>query len=637
MTNRHELKQLFGLSNNDTTGFYLKTLYDAFIETTKIGITKSFGVDKNLLPVKCRARFFVQMVRGLPSDDDLHPEWQMFASLLTQRLGGKNEENFNSINGNGNGNDNDVNPEIILDIIRSHAGINMRDQHQFAIEIIKAHISDLKNADIRTPGTWSGATGFTFKNSFDDIFTSAAGFRIDTINLKPFKIFSYKLNKYNVKETMTVAGEATDDFWTKNDIKEDNIYRSKSDPLKLYKVGNDGNSIDIDVGSNIFKESTKGGNSVTCKNFALNDTDKNACSDFLTKCIIDGTPNDISKCKQFLFDPNFWSNITDEINNMLPYYITRTLDTFGFKTVTNSTTFLIEYQSLSKWFEDLTVQIKNGALKRDEYENIAKNTRLTQYLTRLVDKVNLNPAILNENYVGAIIPAEDLDLPYKNTHFYRIGLRAKRHSGDNTLVNFTRQSNIIVSNFNYLRRNSQYRMNIGPSGLMQNGLLYTIPYNRMMRGQFGGGILIQPVSDNNIIQSVDKLPFKQYPELKAMASSLEERMKIFGKHFSKTTKEHLERELNAYRTSEEKLFKAIKYVYKYIDLLSEKQYDKENYLTLTHLEDFVNEREKYFNRTETGQSNLINTMLKLAETVTDDLTAKVDLADSTYQPIKKNV
>jgi hypothetical protein len=634
MANGHEeLKQLFGLSNNDTTGFYLKTLYEIFNVTGNIAITKSFGPGEKLLPVRCRNRFFTTG----PDDDNLHQEWLMFRALLVERLGDKNYTNFNSGTGD---NRNNVSRDTILEIIRKHAGYNARDPLKFEIKVIQAHLASLTgmDVDINQPVTWINAFDFTFKANFDDIFADA-DFDVTISSPVQFKMFHYNLNKYAVKELMTIAGEAVDDFWTKNDIIDDTIYRSKSEPLKLYKIGNDGNPIDIDVGSNLFRQSKENGNHVTCKNYGVGDTSKNTCSDFLSKCILDGTPNDITKCKEFLFDPNFWSIITDEINSMLPYYIITTLDTFGFKTIINSNNSLIEYQSLGKWLEGLSVQIDNKVLSKDEYENIAKNTRLTQYLTRLVNKVNSNPAILNENYVGAIIPNEDIDLPFRNTHFYKLGLRPRRYPKDDTLVNFTRQSNMIISNFNNLRINSQYRMNIGPMGLMQNGLLYTIPTTYINGGLIGGGIMVNaaPVPAYNIIQNVDKFPFRQYPELKAIAHSLEERMKVFGKHLSRGNKEQLEKELNTYRASEEKLFKAIKYVDKYIDLLTDKQYDKENNLTMSHLEDFVNEREKYFARTEMGQSNVINTMMSLAESVTADLTANVDLIDGKYQPIKKNV
>ena len=339
-----------------------------------------------------------------------------------------------------------------------------------------------------------------------------------------------------------------------------------------------------------------------CMGTKVNETTTNTCSEYLTKCIL-GNSGDITKCKQFMMDPNFWTTIQKEVNEMIPHIATTTLNSFGFKIVSKKN--LAEYESVGEWSKSLDQK----GLSSTEVDSIRKNTKLTQYLTMLVNKINSSPAILNKHYV--VKYADDLN--HQASRFTSWTLSARGMVPRAVVVsNYSRQISSLNDSLLGLRHHVNGRIAFVPgSGLVINGV--SIP---VMNGlQFGGGsVKMMPhVSENDSLRA-------SYPVIKNLYHGIKGSLASKGKSFGADTEKQFEHNLEQFRKIEEKLIKAIYYSDKYLDVLSiYKDYDHENILNMEHLKSFVEKREHYFDKTIGKQNTILGAIEQIVNSVNDAL------------------
>jgi hypothetical protein len=132
---------------------------------------------------------------------------------------------------------------------------------------------------------------------------------------------------------------------------------------------------------------------------------KGDCENYMTKCVLaDNQEEDLKTCIQFLKRENFSDTLKEEVNNMHPYMVFKTLKKLGFKSkivsddpFTNGRS-IKKVQSYGEWISDIERNNKSN-LDSSEIQQL-KNSVLKTYLTYLTDFMNSNPKILNNDYDG---------------------------------------------------------------------------------------------------------------------------------------------------------------------------------------------------------------------------------------------
>ena len=504
----------------------------------------------------------------------------------------------------------DLNKNKVLDLIKNAYNYVSKFKNLFIISLIKSHLTSINagsTAIINTYTDWNTATVFVFLNDA----TLKKVINIDNNNTA-FTGFSFKLSKFVAKKLLEDHVKTTnkiDTFWTKtNDVDNDNYYREVGNIEKLYTTDKNGNKIDVSLtnGTDALNEI----NNDRCMGSKVKQHGTFTCADYLTECLSNGDPTNITNCKKFMMDSDFWEITSDEVKKMNPIMITKFLDKFGFKIIVNNK--LKEYESLASWSKRLHEQNPSN-LDDDEYKSITTNTKLTGYLNMLIRKINSNPAILNKNYNNKF------NLNTYAEHFkgwslidvinpvpvYKVQFNAP---------NILRQSHNLRNDLSSLRQS--INQNITFDFINGKVLLGGIPFTIGL-GALHGGSIMQ-------IQSIpDDIPLKEsYPTLKGMFFSLENALKNSGKFFDEDTKKQIEDNLENFKQVEEKLIKSIKYTDKYVDLINiHKKYDPEDVLTMDHLETFIKLRENYFDKTK----DKLDLLMSAVET----LTLKVEESNKT--------
>lgn len=416
------------------------------------------------------------------------------------------------------------------------------------------------------------------------------------------KTFNYKLTKFLLLALMeTPVAATTDPFWTTDETQRDVYFRKVGNHNSLYTHENGGH-VDVSSGSKKYMELQND----KCLGTKVIENGTLKCNDYLTKCI-QGNAGDINKCKQYMMDPDFWTTIQREVNEMLPHIATSTLNSFGFKVVNKRS--LSEYESVGDWSKSLDQK----GLTSAEVDSIRKNSKLTQYLTMLVNKVNSSPAILNKHYV--VKYTDDFNDQARRFANWSLSARGMSPRVVVTNLNVSRQISSLNNSLLDLRSHVNGRIAFVPgTGLVINGINIPIIHGL----QFGGGsVKLAPhVSENDSIRV-------SYPVIKNLYHGIKGALASKGKSFGTDTESQFENNLEQFRKIEEKLIKAINYSDKYLDILNiYKDYDHENILSMDHLKSFIDKREYYFDKTIGKQTTILGAIEQIANSVNDALDKK---------------
>jgi len=619
----------FGKKNDQRVRLYLAALEEEWKRTDVIAFTDNAsgkGSNEFNIAEELKIKYFTVPSNNSNNGDEIHDEWYQFKSDLIHRLATKEELDFPLTNSNPNISTSDD----ILKIIRTQGG----NGNKFFQAIIKAHLAyilDNKLDDITTlPFQWSNANKFKFKNSFDNIMPFQFYTTRETINRFPESnniYFNFKTSKYLLHKRLEDAASQLykpSNFWSTEEPVLDIYFRVKNDPTKIFTTDANGNKVDVSSGSAKWRELEND----KCNGTKVIENERLTCTDYLQNCINTGKQEDIVKCKTYLMNPNFWTDVQKEVDEMLPDSIVSTLTTFGFKFDSKNKKYR-SYESVGSWLQSLEAKIKLKQLTIDEYNSISSNTKLTQYLNMLVIKVNQNPAILNSNYFNSNhFDSNDYSQRFNDWSITKYGLtpRILFKKDQNPNISINRQLAFISNNILTLRNLSQNRIMFIPgSGLVANGVAINPVTPFFMTGGNNKDDKDDKNNDINLFSmiggAVEELEGlrKNSPILKLLVEQSFNQLRSVGKVIDQQTINEVNNIVNSFESNENKLHKALTYINKYIELYDVyKQYDNDNILSIDHIKSFVDAREKYFNKTLKSLDGL-DILKELADQVLEKL------------------
>ncbi len=380
-------------------------------------------------------------------------------------------------------------------------------------------------------------------------------------------------------------------------VESQKFYR-KADGL-LYTKKADGSEVAIHSGSEEFKNLASA--SATCVTTGFTDANTVAvgrvgpaaaktCADYLQDCL---SGNDAEQCRAYLVSPAFWANAQDEVKNMLPTIMLKTLRAFEFPTesrfVESLNARLIQVKPVEEWLKSIKA---SGKVNDAELAAITGNERLIGYLKMLVQRVNSEPALLNKDYKGPEKIASSAN--FAGSLLSKYGIKQKLAVPNN--------SNAVLE---------RTLLNIGNR-------------NRIVLGarMFGGAIA------DDLQVRLDNASQQTGVVLERTYLSLLQRLGAKGKQINKADSDKINELIANLKSAEVKLTKAIIYGDRYATLLEVYgQEDNTSLLNLNHLKQFVDARNKYFTRVAKKQNDLISIIRSIADALnkpTPDATVAVD-------------
>lgn len=417
--------------------------------------------------------------------------------------------------------------------------------------------------------------------------------------------FGYKYDKYLVNSTLqafvnnaaipvTPSSFLTDfsDVQDVNQTKEK--YIRKSDGL-LYEVKPDGSHELVELNSAAIQNLTEA-NKCLGTGFENDNTwqGPNTCAQYLDECIRGG---DIAQCKNYLQNINFWNNAAKEVDAMQPLIAFKTLQSFEFGRVNtqlpNGQT-IERVQTWSEWIDTL-----KNKVNPQELTQISGNVKLQEYLNLIVKKVNENPAILNKSYIGEVKTVTSVD---PNSKLGKFGLQLASPFTNNIL------SSILKTQQTGNQANNQVALSLG---------LNTFPGLRF--NLVGGASYSEEYLAENLKQ--------QHSIILALFNTMKSRLSKMGKSITPADEQTILKLIQELKEKERKLHKIILMTQRYQELLiAHGVQDPTSALTINHLNQFVEQRNNYFQKVQTKQNNLMSIIKTIAESV-QNLSANAKPAD----------
>ena len=580
---------LFGLANDDRRiRLYLDALKDEFQKT---GFLKFTSDTKQL-----QRRNFTDC--NDINDTNVHQEWHDLAADINAKS---------------------LLPRTADDIKVIHllAGISSDTITNFLKHVVQQHFDLLTSTNHNItflPARWNEVEQVNSSARANNVWNTLLNPSSGTPNTLAKK-FTYKITKFVLLQLIEPPNPpTTDNFWLNDETPTNEYFRKVGNHNSLYTYENN-NDVDVSAGSNKYLELQND----KCAGTKVKENGSLTCNEYLSKCIA-GKAGDIANCKDYMLNPDFWNIVQREVNEMIPHMVTSTLNSFGFKIVNKNN--LSEYEHVGQWSKSL----ENKGLNPAELNSIRTNTKLIQYLTMLVNKVNSNPAILNKNHVVKYV--DDFDNQrkrFENWSLSRYGLNPRillsnSNNGSNTInvINISRHINSLNNSLLDLRTSVNGKISFAQgSGLRINGVLMPI-VNGLLGFQNGGGSV--KLLPNTINVTNDELIKLNYPVMKSLFIAMKNGLTSKGKSFSPDTEQQIDAHLEQFKKLEEKLVKAIRYSDRYLDILNiYKDYDSENILNVDHLKSFVTKREHYFDKSIGKQNTILGAIEQIANSVSDAL------------------
>ena len=364
-----------------------------------------------------------------------------------------------------------------------------------------------------------------------------------------------------------------------------------------------GKEMQVDTNSEAFKKLSVGDK---CFGTNLNDTaaptDK-MCADYLRDCL---SGNDVTKCVDYLKNEHYWITVEKEVESMLPAMALKTLESFEFSTVnihdeTNKMD-IKKVITVTEWLANLHKMVKSGStLDEPAYSSIAKNEKLKGYLALLVKKVNSNPAILNRGITKSDEQKRYNPRAFDGTRLFKVGLKPRIATSSLAPSSIERLAHSL--------RSEQDAVRI-----------------RLMGPAIFGGILTGGSPQIDDLEGKISQESKQtWYLLQAHYLALVDQLKGINKDIAKQDKDKIEGLIEQLKKSEVKLLQVILMTEKYKDLLQiHGEKDHNSHLTVDHLKQFVDQRNKYFTRVTKKQNDLISIIKSIADAVNRESPTKTE-------------
>jgi hypothetical protein len=414
---------------------------------------------------------------------------------------------------------------------------------------------------------------------------------LDTEREFLYKYDKYWLNRIFADAVETPMPATPSSFLTSEEVPADaGKYWRKADG-SIWTVDANGKEINVGQNSDAMKALTHNNK---CMGTGFEPHGTVTCADYLRDCL---SGKDVTQCKQYLGDRNFWNNAQKEVEAMLPAIALRTLSSFEFDQVDvrdeTAKMNLAKVIEVTEWLAKLAEITKTNPTKlsQAEYDNIARNDKLMGYLRLLVKKVNSNPSLLNKGIVKS--DEQNLYRPnaFKGTRLARMGITPRLFAHNLGLGSIRRLAETV--------RESQKAFRIRLFG----------PQN--MYGVLVGGGIIEEVEDR--LSSENK---QTWSVLKSHYDALVRQLQDRNKDIAPEDKKKIDELFDRLRQSEIKLTQVLLMAEKYkrlLDVHGEK--DANTVLTVNGLKDFVDKRNRYFDRVSKRQNDLMSIVYSVAEQV----------------------
>jgi hypothetical protein len=608
-----ELVPLFGRSDDMRVKLLIDELRNQSIMTsgsyTTVQISKITPAFQNMyfkLPTKNKKYI---------ADIEIHSEWFDFASHLGNRFkAAVSTDALNIIKRLGN---------------NGNAAIPGSDI-EFGQKLVVILFSDIKDATgakiLNNPTKWGNAVSANYEISANiaaNLFNPkgdagilqlgaqlAAAANPDNTSIKEF---SYNYTKFWLRTMMeTHAASAStpvapSSFFNDDVLPSDEVYFRKGS--ELYYIDDKGVEVRVDFGSKAAQALTTDAKCLGT-GYVEYPNPGETCADYLRDCL---SGKDVTKCKTYLGDAKFWENAVDEVEKMLPGIAVQTLNAFefGMEEVWDNTANrrLLKYKSAETWVNGLAElnKTKTPPMAQTEIDAIQKNTKLLGYLNLLVKKINSSPAILNKDYTGLTDSNKINDIDaFAGSRLHKMGVKARLATNNLSVSSIDKLSQAIKDS------NARLSLTLGLPGLYG----YSNKFNFSLSGGSSSlEYLEDKVSDET--KHTAHIIERQFAELNI-------RLSKYGKQITREDLEKIKNLIESLKKSEDKLNKAILYTEKYARLLEvHGQKDNTNILSMDHLQQFVDNRNKYFARVSKKQNDLMSIIRTIAEAVNKE-TPSVD-------------
>lgn len=589
-TENTNLIPLFGRDNDKRVKLFIDELRNQFDhgKFTTVKITNVTIPFQNL--------YF----KGSPAPStDINKEWVEFANDLYYRLAKTPA----------------AASKEAVEIIKKFNTPSKDNEVRFVQALIRSIFANLTGtgANITDVSTWDKATGATYKSDLSGLFGGklavlANAIKDRTVTRDSGKMeFTFEFTKFWLRSMLeahaasaTTAVSPSTEFWADDVVPADEVYYRKGSGSELYTRDASGAEIRVDFGSDEAKKLTVDNKCLNTGFDGAAGTAKVECADYLRECL---SGKDVTKCKKFLDDDEYWPKAVDEVKNMLPAIAVQTLNAFefGVESVWDNTANrrLLKYKSVDSWIKGLVELTKSSSapLTTTDVDKIAKNKKLIGYLEMLVKKVNTSPGILNKDYNGAANVAKINDInAFAGSRFHRMGVKARLGTNNLSVSSIDRLSQGIKDS------NARLSITLGLPGLYGFSSRYTL----------SGGA--QPLEE--LEEKVSDVTKQTAHIMSLHVSALAIRLKKYGKEISKDDFAKITALIESLKKSEEKLNKAILYTEKYARLLEVYgQKDNTTILSMNHLKEFVDNRNKIFTRVSKKQNDLLSIIRSVAEAV----------------------
>ncbi len=422
--------------------------------------------------------------------------------------------------------------------------------------------------------------------------------------------FNYNLDKY-LKNKLFDAQHAILPVFSGSRFFDDPIvdqgkYWRKADG-SLWTVDVTGKEVQVDINSQKFKDLKATDKCLGTNVNDLSATGGKSCADYLRDCL---SGNDVQKCVEYLKKEEYWNTVEKEVDEMLPAIALKTLESFEFKTVEtydeSNKMSIRKVITVTDWLAGLLKMVKAGTSLDDAaYQAIAKNEKLKGYLALLVKKVNSNPAILNRGITKSDEQKRYNPNAFSGSKLASMGVKPRIPGGSLAPSSIERLAHIVRAEQDAIRI-------------------------RLMGPAIMGGILTGGSAQIDDIESRISTEHKQtWALFQIHYLALVDQLKNMGKDIAKEDKNKIQELFDQLKKSEVKLMQIMLMTEKYKDLIQiHGEKDSNSQLTVDHLKQFVDQRNKYFTRVAKKQNDLISIIKSISEAVQKEAPTKTEpLAD----------
>lgn len=224
-----------------------------------------------------------------------------------------------------------------------------------------------------------------------DQAVNAINFKLDSVKFSK-SVLTAHANSASAKQTMAAAAAAAhkDNF--------DDIFTSLTTGVTFQRDGADLYRFDGDTKTKVKLDDAQ---LQTDVGEACHGTKISGDCDLVFKCLLSGSPKNLSRCLGKLQDQNMFKVAEREVEKMNPEVAKQLLKTFGFNLRKEMPTGLVLPPSFDEWVQNVLPR----SVDEETRKTILGNQQLMNYLKGVVSLIRNNPVVINSNATGSAAPS----------------------------------------------------------------------------------------------------------------------------------------------------------------------------------------------------------------------------------------